>query len=61
MQSDTTPCSIAQYLADDNFHEVPVQSLIDDDYLKARSKLIDSNKANINICFIAINELTACF
>lgn len=39
----------AQYLADDNFHEVPVQSLIDDDYLKARSTLIDSNKANIDI------------
>ncbi|NGQ72154.1 gamma-glutamyltransferase, partial [Staphylococcus aureus] len=39
----------AQYLADDNFHEVPVQSLIDDDYLKARSTLINSNKANIDI------------
>ncbi|WP_426286870.1 gamma-glutamyltransferase [Staphylococcus aureus] len=39
----------AQYLADDNFHELPVQSLIDDDYLKARSTLIDSNKANIDI------------
>ncbi len=40
----------AQYLADDNFHEVPVQSLIlYDDYLKARSTLIDSNKANIDI------------
>lgn len=39
----------AKYLADDNFHDAPVQSLIDDDYLKARSTLIDSNKANIDI------------
>ncbi|MGT2398205.1 gamma-glutamyltransferase [Staphylococcus aureus] len=28
---------------------MPVQSLIDDDYLKARSTLINSNKANIDI------------
>ncbi|MGT0202459.1 hypothetical protein ACVNPX_09525 [Staphylococcus aureus] len=37
---------------------MPVQSLIDDDYLKARSTLIDSNKANIDIehvlCLIAL-------
>ncbi|RZH69879.1 gamma-glutamyltransferase, partial [Staphylococcus aureus] len=39
----------AQYLAADNFNEVPVQSLIDDDYLKACSTVIDSNKANIDI------------
>ncbi len=40
---------MARNTYDDKFHQVPVQSLIDDDYLKARSTLIDSNKANIDI------------
>ncbi|GBU01792.1 gamma-glutamyltransferase [Staphylococcus argenteus] len=46
----------AQFLADDNFHDVPVESLIDDDYLNTRSKLIDSDKANIDIEHGAISD-----
>lgn len=39
----------AKYIADDDFYEVPVSELIDEDYLKQRNEIIDQHIANFNI------------
>ncbi|WP_460917724.1 gamma-glutamyltransferase, partial [Staphylococcus aureus] len=46
----------AQFLADDTFHAVPVQTLIADNSFKARSTIIDSNKANIYIELCVLSD-----
>ncbi|WP_232156002.1 gamma-glutamyltransferase [Staphylococcus gallinarum] len=39
----------ASFLADESFYDIPVEALIDETYLKERSKLIHTNHANFEI------------